>query len=48
MTSQPDKHRITIHILPNILKSKGNLNTKFGKLIECNAINLFLPKSCPK
>ena len=42
MTSQPGKQAITIHILPNISKSKDNQTMKFGKLIECNMRNSFL------
>ena len=36
---------IIIHILPNILRSKGNETMKFGELIECNMRNIFLEKS---
>ena len=42
MTSQPGKQTIAIHILPNILKSKGNQIMKFGQLIEYNMSNIFL------
>ena len=48
MTSQPGKEMIVIHILPNILKSKGNKTMKFGHLIEYNMRNNFLKKSCAK
>ena len=34
MTSQPGKQTITMHILPNISRSKGNQTTKFGSLIQ--------------
>ena len=34
---------ITIHILPNISKSKGNMTMKFGHLIEYKR-NVFLEK----
>ena len=34
MTSPPGKQIITIHILPNISRSKGNQTIKFGQLIE--------------
>ena len=37
----------TIHVLPNILRSKGNEETKFGKLIEYMK-NIFLEKSYTK
>ena len=34
--------RITIFILPNSSRSKGNQIMKFGQLIEYNMINIFL------
>ena len=48
MTSQPGKHMIAMHMLPNISRSKGNKTMKFGQLIECNMRNSFLEKSCTK
>ena len=42
MTSQTGKQIITIHILPNISRSKANQATKFGQLIEYNMRNVFL------
>ena len=42
MTSQPGKQIITIHMLPNIARSKGNQTVKFGQLIEFNNINISL------
>ena len=39
---------IVIHILPNILRSKGNQTIKFDQLIECNMRNIFLEKSYTK
>ena len=42
MTSQPGKHMIVIHMLPNISRSKGNKTMKFGQLIEYNISNIFL------
>ena len=45
MTSQPGQETIVIHILPNILKSKGNQAIKFGQLIEYNMRTIFLGKS---
>ena len=33
---------LTTHILPNISRSKGNQTMKFGQLIECNIIIIFL------
>ena len=40
--------KITVHILPNILQSKGNQTMKFGQLIEYNKKNIFLQKPCRK
>ena len=34
MTSQPGYQAVTIHILFNISRSKGNQTMKFGQLIE--------------
>ena len=34
MTSQPGLQTITIHILPNILRSKGNQTMKFAQFTE--------------
>ena len=48
MTSQPGEQTITIHILPNILRTKGNQTTKFGQLIELNNGNNFPQKLCIK
>ena len=48
MTSQPGQQTIVIHILPNILRSKGNQAMKFGQLTECNMRNTFLEKSYRK
>ena len=42
---QLGKHAITVHILPNISRSKGNQTIKFGQLIECKMRNIFLEKS---
>ena len=38
----------TVHILPNILRSKGNQTRKFGQLIEYNVRNIFLEISYTK
>ena len=38
MTSQTGQQTNTIHILPNIPRSKGNQTKKFGQLIEYNMI----------
>ena len=48
MTSQTGQQIITIHILPNISKSKGNQKMKFSQTIECNMRNIFLEKSNTK
>ena len=45
MTSQLGKKTITIQILPNISRSKGNQAMKFGQLIEYDMNNIFLEKS---
>ena len=42
------KQTITIHILPNISRSKGNHAKKFGQLVEYNVRNIFLQKSSQK
>ena len=44
MTSQPRWQAIVIHILPNILRVKGNQAMIFGQLIECNMRQTFLAK----
>ena len=45
MTSQPGKQKISMHIMSNISRSKGNQRMKFGQLIECNTRNIFFEKS---
>ena len=42
MTLQPGKQTNTVHILPNILRSKGNETMKLGQWIEYNMKNIFL------
>ena len=37
-----------MHILPNILRSKGNQTMEFGQLIDCDMSNIFLKKSYKK
>ena len=44
MTSQAEKQRISMHILPNVSRNKGNQTMKFGQFLEYN-INIFLEKS---
>ena len=48
MKSQTGKQKTAIHILPNILRNKGNQTMKFGQLIEYNMRNIFLEKSYTK
>ena len=48
MTSSTGKIMITIPILPNILRNKGNQKMKFGQLIEYNKWNIFITKSYTK
>ena len=48
MTSQTGQHTITIHILPNISRSKGNQTMKFGHLTEYNIRNISFEKSNTK
>ena len=45
MISQTGQQIITIHILHNISRSKGNRTIKFGQLIEYKMRNIFLEKS---
>ena len=42
MTSQSGKQTTVIHLLPNILGSKGNQTMKIARLIEYNMRNIFL------
>ena len=48
MTSQPAKQLVTIRILPNISRGKGNYRMKFSYLIEYNIRNNFLKISYTK
>ena len=48
MTSQTGQQIITIHVLLNISRNKGNQTIDFGQLIEYNTRNIFLKKSYPK
>ena len=41
MTSQSGKQTIAIHLLPNILRRKGNETMKFGQLIDYNMRGTF-------
>ena len=42
MTSQAGQQIITIHILPNISRSKDNQAMKFGQLVIYHVISVFL------
>ena len=42
MTSQPGYQTITLHILPNISRIKGNQTMKYGQLIENNKRSIIL------
>ena len=44
MTSQPGWQTIVIHILPNILRGKGNQAMKFGQLIDYNMRIIYIEK----
>ena len=44
MTLQTKQEIITIHILPNICRSKGNQTIKLGQFIDYNIRNIFLEK----
>ena len=48
MTSQTGYQIITIQMLPNISRCKGNQTRKFGPVIQYNKRNIFLEKSCRK
>ena len=48
MTLEPRKQTMTIHILLNVLGSKGTQTMKFGQLIEYNMRNILVEKSYPK
>ena len=37
-----------MHILHNILRSKGNQTMKIGQLLECNMRNIYREKSSSK
>ena len=45
MTSHTEQQVIAIHILSNILRSKGNLTMKVDQLIKYKMRNIFLEKS---
>ena len=48
VTSKTQQQIISIHILPNILRSKGYQAIKFNQLIEYNMKVIFLEKPCSK
>ena len=47
MTLQTWKQTITIHILPNMSRSKGNETMKFGQLIDYNHTQKVVEKLVP-
>ena len=48
MTSQSGKQITTIHILPNISRSKSNERMKVGQSTEYNMRNIFIEKPYTK
>ena len=48
MMSQTRKQTITVHILTNISRNKGNQIMKFGQLIEYNVRNIIFLKIMQK
>ena len=48
MMSQTMKQTITVHILTNISRNKGNQIMKFGQLIEYNVRNIIFLKIMQK
>ena len=42
MTSQPGKQTVAMHILPNILRSRGKQTIKFGQLVDITWETFFL------
>ena len=48
MTSKTGQQIITVHILPNISRSKDIQTMKFGQLIEYNMRNFIFEKSYAK
>ena len=45
VTSQSGLQIITIHILPNTSRKKGNQTMKFDRLIKYNAKNIFFSRN---
>ena len=48
MTSQAGSQKVSIHIMANIWRIKGNQTRKFGHLIEYNIKKIFVEKSYTK
>ena len=48
MTARTEQQLITIYILPNISRTKGDQAMKFCQLIEYNMSNIFLEHSYRK
>ena len=48
MTSQTGRQTITMHMLLDISRSKGNQKMELYQVIKYNVINIFHEKSCNK
>ena len=48
MTLQTGQQIFTIHVLPNVSRSKGNQVLKFGKLMKHDVRIVFVQTSCRK
>ena len=48
MASEHGNQTVTIHILPNISRTKGNQTTELSQLIGSNMKNIFLEKGYRK
>ena len=48
MTPETGQQIITIHILPNVSRTRDNQTIKFGWLVKYNMRNIFLGKSYTK
>ena len=48
MSSQTGQQIVAIHILPDVSRSSGSKNMKYGQLIEYNMRNIFIEKSYTK
>ena len=48
MTPETGQQIITIHILPNVPRTRDNQKIKYGRLVKYNMRNIFLEKSYTK